>query len=94
VKIPILSSFFLITTYDYSFSKLNAAQFTAREEKRLRPEGSTRSYELSQLEQMLTLPEAPPAFDVTPAELVTALITEIKVVHAPNEKNIKELFSD
>ena len=35
-----------------------------------------------------------PSFDVTPAELVTALITEIKVVHAPNEKNIKELFAD
>jgi methylthioribose-1-phosphate isomerase len=35
-----------------------------------------------------------PSFDVTPAELVTALITEKKVVHAPNEKNIKELFSD
>jgi methylthioribose-1-phosphate isomerase len=35
-----------------------------------------------------------PSFDVTPAELVTALITEKKVVHTPNEKNIKELFSD
>ena len=35
-----------------------------------------------------------PSFDVTPAELVTALITEKKVIHAPNEKNIKELFSD
>jgi methylthioribose-1-phosphate isomerase len=35
-----------------------------------------------------------PSFDVTPAELVTALITEIKVINAPNKKNIKELFSD
>jgi methylthioribose-1-phosphate isomerase len=35
-----------------------------------------------------------PSFDVTPAELVTALITEKKVVNSPNEKNIKELFAD
>jgi methylthioribose-1-phosphate isomerase len=35
-----------------------------------------------------------PSFDVTPAELVTALITEKKVVHAPDQKNIKELFAD
>jgi methylthioribose-1-phosphate isomerase len=35
-----------------------------------------------------------PSFDVTPAELVTALITEKQVVHNPNEKNIKALFTD
>jgi methylthioribose-1-phosphate isomerase len=35
-----------------------------------------------------------PSFDVTPAELVTALITEKKVVHAPDQKNIKALFAD
>jgi methylthioribose-1-phosphate isomerase len=34
-----------------------------------------------------------PAFDVTPAELVTALITEIGVVNQPNRKNIAKLFS-
>jgi methylthioribose-1-phosphate isomerase len=34
-----------------------------------------------------------PAFDVTPAELVTALITEIGVVHNPNAQNITNLFA-
>lgn len=33
-----------------------------------------------------------PAFDVTPAELVTALITEKGVVHHPNVQNISALF--
>ncbi len=33
-----------------------------------------------------------PAFDVTPAELVTALITEKGVVHQPNIQNISALF--
>lgn len=33
-----------------------------------------------------------PAFDVTPAELVTALITEKGVVQAPTEKKIRVLF--
>jgi methylthioribose-1-phosphate isomerase len=33
-----------------------------------------------------------PAFDVTPAELVTALITERGVVHAPNRERIAALF--
>jgi methylthioribose-1-phosphate isomerase len=35
-----------------------------------------------------------PAFDVTPAELVTALITEKGVVNQPNAKRIASLFSD
>ena len=34
-----------------------------------------------------------PAFDVTPAELVTALITEKGVVRQPNRDNIARLFS-
>ena len=34
-----------------------------------------------------------PAFDITPAELVTALITERGVVRNPNEVLLKELFS-
>ncbi|MCK9395024.1 MAG: S-methyl-5-thioribose-1-phosphate isomerase [Methylobacter sp.] len=34
-----------------------------------------------------------PAFDVTPAELVTALITEKGVVSQPNRENIARLFS-
>jgi methylthioribose-1-phosphate isomerase len=34
-----------------------------------------------------------PAFDVTPAELVTALITEQGVVHAPNRERIAALFA-
>ncbi len=34
-----------------------------------------------------------PAFDVTPAELVTALITEKGVVHHPNIQNIFALFN-
>ena len=34
-----------------------------------------------------------PAFDVTPAELVTALITERGVVHAPNRERIRALLS-
>ena len=33
-----------------------------------------------------------PSFDVTPAELVTALITEKGVVHHPNFQNISALF--
>jgi methylthioribose-1-phosphate isomerase len=33
-----------------------------------------------------------PAFDVTPAELVTAIITEKGVVHHPNVQNISALF--
>ena len=35
-----------------------------------------------------------PAFDVTPAELVTGLITEKGVVKYPNSKNIKALFEN
>ncbi len=34
-----------------------------------------------------------PAFDITPAELVTALITERGVVHAPNRERISALLS-
>ena len=34
-----------------------------------------------------------PAFDVTPAELVSALITERGVVHRPNRENIAGLFN-
>lgn len=33
-----------------------------------------------------------PSFDVTPAELVTALITEKGIVHQPDEKKIRALF--
>ena len=33
-----------------------------------------------------------PSFDVTPAELVTALITEKGIVHEPNKLKISELF--
>ncbi len=35
-----------------------------------------------------------PAFDVTPAELVTALITEKGVIEKPNQTRIAALFSD
>jgi methylthioribose-1-phosphate isomerase len=34
-----------------------------------------------------------PAFDVTPAELVTGLITERGVVHQPNRDKVEALFS-
>jgi methylthioribose-1-phosphate isomerase len=34
-----------------------------------------------------------PAFDITPAELVTALITEKGIVHQPNRERIGSLFS-
>ena len=34
-----------------------------------------------------------PAFDVTPAELVTALITEKGIVHAPDRARIAVLFT-
>lgn len=34
-----------------------------------------------------------PAFDVTPAELVTALITEKVIVHNPNTQNVADLFA-
>ncbi|MHB1608715.1 MAG: S-methyl-5-thioribose-1-phosphate isomerase [Acidiferrobacter thiooxydans] len=34
-----------------------------------------------------------PAFDITPAELVTALITEKGIVHQPNRESIGSLFS-
>lgn len=33
-----------------------------------------------------------PAFDVTPAELVTGLITEKGVIHAPNQEKLSQLF--
>ena len=35
-----------------------------------------------------------PAFDITPAELVTALITEKGIVRQPNRERISSLFSD
>ncbi|MBF0127469.1 MAG: S-methyl-5-thioribose-1-phosphate isomerase [Magnetococcales bacterium] len=35
-----------------------------------------------------------PAFDVTPAELVSALVTEKGVVHAPDRRKIAALFED
>jgi methylthioribose-1-phosphate isomerase len=34
-----------------------------------------------------------PSFDVTPAELVTALITEKGIVHEPNKLKISDLFA-
>jgi methylthioribose-1-phosphate isomerase len=34
-----------------------------------------------------------PAFDVTPAELVTGLITEKGVVHQPKRGKVEALFS-
>lgn len=34
-----------------------------------------------------------PVFDVTPAELVTALITEKGVIHGPNRRKIEQLFA-
>jgi methylthioribose-1-phosphate isomerase len=34
-----------------------------------------------------------PAFDVTPTELVTGLITEKGVIHAPNTKKINKLVN-
>jgi methylthioribose-1-phosphate isomerase len=34
-----------------------------------------------------------PAFDVTPAELITGLITERGVLRAPSKAGIAELFS-
>lgn len=33
-----------------------------------------------------------PAFDVTPAHLITAIVTEKGIVHAPFEENLKKLF--
>jgi methylthioribose-1-phosphate isomerase len=33
-----------------------------------------------------------PAFDVTPNEFITAIVTEKGIVHAPFEKNLQELF--
>ena len=35
-----------------------------------------------------------PAFDVTPAELVTAIITERAVIHAPDEAKVSALLRD
>lgn len=34
-----------------------------------------------------------PSFDVTPADLVTALITEVAVIHQPDERSIRALFN-
>ena len=34
-----------------------------------------------------------PAFDITPASLISAFITEYGVLHAPNRKKIQEFFS-
>ena len=33
-----------------------------------------------------------PAFDVTPAELITAIITEYGIARAPYEESLKEIF--
>jgi methylthioribose-1-phosphate isomerase len=33
-----------------------------------------------------------PAFDVTPAELITGIVTDRGVVHAPYRDNIRKLF--
>jgi len=33
-----------------------------------------------------------PAFDMTPPELITGIITEVGVVRPPNEESIKKLF--
>lgn len=35
-----------------------------------------------------------PAFDVTPAELITALVTERGVIHSPNEDSVRKHFSN
>jgi methylthioribose-1-phosphate isomerase len=35
-----------------------------------------------------------PSFDVTPAELVTAIITEKGIIHNPNIKNISSIFNN
>ena len=35
-----------------------------------------------------------PSFDVTPAELVTAIITEKGVIHYPDPRGIRSLFDD
>lgn len=46
-------------------------------------------------EQQITPPAARarnPAFDVTPAHLVTALVTEKAVVYSPDENKIRQLF--
>jgi len=34
-----------------------------------------------------------PAFDITPSHLISAIITEIKIVKKPYEKNLNKLFS-
>ena len=34
-----------------------------------------------------------PSFDVTPAELVTAIITEKGIIHRPNIKNVGLIFN-
>ncbi|PJK16970.1 S-methyl-5-thioribose-1-phosphate isomerase [Chryseomicrobium excrementi] len=35
-----------------------------------------------------------PAFDVTPADLITAIVTEKGIVYAPFEENLKKLFAE
>jgi methylthioribose-1-phosphate isomerase len=35
-----------------------------------------------------------PAFDVTPTEYITAIITEKGIVRAPFKENIRKLFKD
>ncbi|RLF19471.1 MAG: S-methyl-5-thioribose-1-phosphate isomerase [Thermoprotei archaeon] len=47
-------------------------------------------------DQYITMPEVPvlnPAFDITPPEYVTAIITERGIIKAPYEENITKLFS-
>jgi methylthioribose-1-phosphate isomerase len=54
---------------------------------------------VAEVTQIAGVPIAPtgvhaahPAFDVTPATLITALITERGVIHSPDEYQLQRLF--
>ncbi|MFP6639489.1 MAG: S-methyl-5-thioribose-1-phosphate isomerase, partial [Myxococcota bacterium] len=54
--------------------------------------------EIALLGSSILMPEGvnvhQPAFDVTPARLVTALVTERGVMEAPSRERIRELFDE
>ncbi|MEL6896387.1 MAG: S-methyl-5-thioribose-1-phosphate isomerase [Planctomycetota bacterium] len=75
-----------VTTFDLSLPDGSHIPIEERERGEIScPHGTT------------TVPSAAsvynPAFDVTPAELVTALVTDAGIVHAPNEEKIRALLS-
>lgn len=74
-------------TVDMSLAEGNAIPIETRSAQEVREFGG----------RCVTLPRIPvenPAFDVTPASYITAIITEMGVCRPPYEKSLKELFTE